>query len=174
MPVVPSKIALVFRVKCRSAPRDEDPASDFTLRCSDEAFDHGDASMFSDRSVSRTDLLALAPSFEDSATENASLVADEMGRHRVRIGHHSFDEAKGGVRVWLLQEDRDVYRTSRVMINDHGQPPGEWPALRKSKRYPRGPEARTNADGGRIDMPSVIRRLRRNNATGRSTCSFWR
>ena len=78
MLVIPSKVGCKLPAKRCSALWHQNPARNFILHRSDKAFDHGDASMFPNRPVPRTDRFRLAPSLERRAPEDAVIVADQI------------------------------------------------------------------------------------------------
>jgi hypothetical protein len=43
------------------------------------------------------------------------------------------------------------------VIDDDGDPPTEWPALRQSEWQPGDPEAANSRDRGQVEVPNVVR-----------------
>ncbi len=78
MLVIPCKVGSKFLAKRCSPLRYENPTCNFILYRSDEAFDHGDASVFPNRTIPRADCFPLAPTLERRAPEDAVLVADQI------------------------------------------------------------------------------------------------
>ncbi len=78
MLVVPCKVGRKFPAKRVSSLRYENPARNFILHRSDEAFNHGDASVFPNRTIPRADCFPLAPTLECRAPEDSVLVTDQI------------------------------------------------------------------------------------------------
>lgn len=50
------------------------------------------------------------------------------------------------------------------MVDYHGNPVAEGPALRQAEREPRGPKTQLRGNQGKIDMPDVIRSFGRDHS----------
>jgi len=72
-------------------------------------------------------------------------LSSQDGAHRERLG----PLRKGGT----------AHRAPGVVIDDHGQPPTERPALREREGQPGSPETCARGHGGQVDVPDVVRVL---------------
>ena len=148
MLVVPNEEGIDFPTEVRLALRNQDPPSAFVFQGPNEAFDHGDASVFPNRAVSWTHSLSSTPAFEILVPEDAVPVTDQILGLGVCLDDHLAKERANGTRGGAFRENGKTHTTSRVMINDHGQPPTKRPALRKREGEAWSPESSTHGYDG--------------------------
>ena len=109
-----------------------------------------------DGAAARADLAVLAPPLEALAPELLALVADDiLGRGR-GLADGLGEEGDDLLAVGLLAEDGDAHGSPGEVVNAHGQPPAERPALRQSKGQPGSPEA-AQRNGCQVHVPDVVR-----------------
>ena len=130
MLVVPGEVGSELFAKVRLQLRDYNPARRLVFQGPDEAFDNSDAPMLPDGAKPWANSLAFAPALEGAAPEDSVLVADQILGRNFDASYRSTKKPAYGKRVRPLGKDGEAHRPSRVVINDHGQPPAERPALR--------------------------------------------
>jgi len=172
--VVPGEVERECPTKVFSALRNQDVPRALVFHGLDEAFDHGDASVLPHSAISRADSFTATPALEVRAPEDAVLVADQVFGYRASPSDHPPKKAANRERLRPLRKDGKAHCTSRVVVNDHGQPPAEWPALRQRERRPRCPEACARGHGGQVDVPDVVGALGSHDAVVGCGCLRWR
>jgi hypothetical protein len=135
--------------------RDKNETRALALRRPDEPFDDRDARRFADPTVSRPDVPTLAPPLETTAPELLALVRDDIAGMLAVCASGSVEEALHLDRRGALRKDCEPHADSGKLIDRHGDPPAERPALRHRKRKPWHPESGAGRHGGEVDVPRV-------------------
>jgi hypothetical protein len=96
----------------------------------DQSLDDRDTAILAHGSESLADTPSSAPSSESFVAELHALVGDQVTGVRSRLMNQSSQETPDSHRRGLLFEDCEPHNAPRVVINGHGDPSAERPALR--------------------------------------------
>ena len=166
--VVPADVGVEAGTQRLGVQRNDDLSKMLVLHRADEPLDHGDAPFLSDCAKARADARAAAPA-TIAVAELRALVADEMARRATGARDRCVENLLGLFRARLLSEDGESDDGARVVVDDDGDPPREWPSLHDRGRNPRRPESAEGGDDGQVDVPHVLRVAREH----ASPCGCW-
>jgi hypothetical protein len=154
--VVPAEIVRQFGLKCIEPHRYHDSSRALVLDGPDEALNQRNRPMLSDRTKPRLDAARVTP-ISILLAKLRPLVADNVLRCASSELNGSVKQIRHVTRSRLLLVDAVHQGFAGVMVDDHGHPEAEGPALHESKRKPRYPESQARGYHREIDVPDVMR-----------------
>ena len=83
-----------------------------------------------------------------------------------------FQPPPGACEILLVRHGESaphVEGESFPLVDGHGDPPAEWPALWQGEREPGGPEPGIRPNGRQVDMPNLVRCFRGNSRAIRNS-----
>ena len=107
----------------------ENDARAFVLQAQDESLDYRDTAASANGAEPRFYGLAIAPALERITPELRALVADDILRCGSWVVNGAFEEVRNRYGCGIVPEGFNAYHASRVVVDDHRQPPAERPAL---------------------------------------------
>ncbi len=146
--------------------RHQESSGTLDLHRLDEAFHHGNATMLAHRPKPGADPFSTSPVLEALAPELLPLVADQVLRLGLGLMHDASQEGAYGPGVGILLEHSKAHCVAGEVIDCHGNPVAEGPALGQAEGEPRDPESQVGGNQGEIDMPDVMDPLGGNHPLG--------
>ena len=102
------------------------------------------------------DPFSTTPILEVTAPELLPLVADQVLRPGLGLMHGASQEGAYVPGIGILLEHGKAHRAAGEVIDHHGYPVAERPALGQAEGEPRGPKSQAGGNQGEIDMPDVV------------------
>jgi hypothetical protein len=106
------------------------------------------------------------PILKALAPELLPLVAEQVLGLGLGLMHDTSQEGADVLGIGLLLEDGKAHGAAGEVIDHHGHPVTEGPALGQAEGEPGGPEAQLSGNQSEIDMPNVIDPLGRDHPLG--------
>jgi hypothetical protein len=150
MPVVPVDVEPELASKRVASVGDKQSTRALFLHRSDQSLDDGDAAVLADGAEALPDAPTPAPLPEPLVSELRPTVRDQMPRTSVRGAQRSSKSGSDHDRRRLLLEHSETHDPTRVVIDDHGDPPAERPALGQCEGQPACPEPYGGGNGAQI------------------------
>ena len=132
--VIPGEIESKLKTQIRLPYGDENAACAFGFQGSDHTLDDGNGTVFSDGPESGLDFPASAPALEGLAPELSAFVGDDVFGRLTGSVNGAGEEGTDLEGIGLVVEDGESNNLPGEMINDHGNPITERPALRQGER----------------------------------------
>ena len=127
--VIPLHEIADLTTHCFAVGRHHDSSHPFMFHGADESFNYRNAAVLTDSPVARPDALAIEPAFEVIGLEYFVLVANQMLRGGSKRDGLP-EKGRERERSRAFWKDGKSNGASRIMVNDNGDPPAKWPALR--------------------------------------------
>ena len=146
--VIPGEIETKLMAQVGLSHGHYDAPGAFGLQGTDHSLDDGNASIFPDGPEAGLDFPASAPAFEGFAPELAALVGDDVFRCLPGSADGSAEEGTDLEGIGLAVEYGKADDFSGEVVDHHGDPISERPALGQREREPGSPEAGGSRDKG--------------------------
>ena len=131
-PVIPAEEAGQLSLKLREPAGDENPSGALGLDRPDQPFDDCDAPILPDGTETLANPTAATPASEAGRDVLAALIRDQVRGGHPRVPDDAFEERADPCRGWQRAERGHSHHSPGVVVDDHGHPPAERPALRQS------------------------------------------
>ncbi len=131
--VVPRDVQRNLPLHDSAIVRNKKPPRALLLHRPDEAFDDCDTSMLADCSEALKDVSTTTPLRKPTTSKLVPLIGNKMSRRDVGLADRALNEGAHGIGARLLWEGPEADDASRVVIDGHGEPPTEGPALRQGE-----------------------------------------
>ncbi len=173
--VVPGDVVVELAAERVSRQRnDRQQARALVLHRLDEPLDDGEAAVLADGAEALLDAATDAEGPELLRCELNAVIGDQVSGPTLDPSAHSAEEGRHVARGRLLLEPGGPDGSPREVIDNDGDPPTKWPALRQRKWQPGDPEAAEGWDGGQVDVPNVVRNFRCEGSWLRGSTRFGR
>jgi hypothetical protein len=107
----------------------ENDARAFVLQAQDESLDYRDTAVLANGAEAGRDSFTVTPGLERITPELLALVTDEVFRCGACLMNGAFEEVRNRYGCGIVPEGCNAHYASRVVVDDHRQPPAERPAL---------------------------------------------
>ena len=146
--IIPREIESKLITHVELSQRDDNLARAFGFQGADHTLDDGNGTVFADGAIAGSDFLPFAPVFESLTPELSAFVGDDVSGSFTGRMNSFADEGTDLEGIGLVVEDGKADDFSGEVVNDHGHPISERPALRQGEREPGSPEAVGSRDNG--------------------------
>ncbi len=129
VPVVPVDVQQQLMLEGCEAEGDEDRPRTLVLHRADESLEDPEAAVLADGTEPLLDATMPTPRAELVGGELRALIGDEVPGPAACLSGSAVEELHGCKGRRLALEDHDAHHAAGEMIDDHGNPPAEGPAL---------------------------------------------